>query len=504
MKKNQSEMHSEGISENVSFVRMLVIYLLICGIGVTLLLVSFDSLIREHDKKLTTDICSLVTEKMNNSIRYMTSAAQNMADLFSAQNYEDLQELYDTLSLSQQDSSYVSLGFIDANKKIYATPTELEEFEKWGLLETADLADPISISAPYRSGATGQPVYTMFADLTYDNGKKGYLFLTYPLKEIQTMAYTESLSEDMEIWLMEAASDNIIQCAGSSTYSIGSWNNALLSMRMQIDAADENAYIQWKDKMLHGEKSASVSYHIGKETYTQVYSDIDFMYGWYVVVRIPSSSLSSAIQQFRKNVILFLSVLLVATAILFVLLHKREAAEKRVLENLSVHDPLTSVMNRRAFDFAAENYLEKGARAGASLLFMDVDYFKQVNDRFGHDAGDRILKEFSAALRELFGETSYISRYGGDEFVILVRSADTVKVSERLTHLQKKAAAIKPSDHPEEYGDFVLTFSCGAAVFPKDGEHFQELKASADSALYRVKKNGRNHFGWYFEMPGSK
>ncbi len=504
MKKKGSMSHSDEINENISFFRMLVIYLLICGIGVILLLVSFDSLIRNHDRKLTADICTLVTEKMNNSIRYMTSAAQNMADVFSAQNCDDLQELYDTVSQAQENSSYVSLGFIDAEQKIYATPTELEEFEKWRLLETADLADPISISAPYRSGEIGQPVYTMFAHFTYDNGKKGYLFLTYPLKEIQAMAYTESLTKDTEIWLMEAASDNIIQCAGSNTYSIGSWNNALLSMRMQIDAADQNAYIQWKNKMNSGEKNASVTYHIGSETYTQVYSDIDFMYGWYVVVRIPSSSLSSAIQQFRKSVMLFLSVLLVATVILFILSHKREAEEKRVLENLSIHDPLTSVMNRRAFDFAAEKYLARGAKTEASLLFLDVDYFKQVNDRFGHDAGDRILKEFSAALRELFGETSYISRYGGDEFVILVRSADTVKVSELLTHLQKKAEKIKPCDDPEEYGDFTLTFSCGAAVFPKDGDHLQELKASADSALYLVKKNGRNHFGWYFDMPPVK
>lgn len=497
MKVKENMSSPNEISRSFSFFRMLVIYLLVCCAGVSVLLVSFDRLIRSHDKRLTGNICGLVTEKMNNSIRYMTLAAENMAAGLSAQNFDDLQELYDILSQKEADSGYVSIGLIDEEDHLYAAPSELNEFQKWGLLETAKLANPVSISAPYRSGKIGQPVFTMFANYTYGGGKKGYLFLTYPLKEIQTMAYTKSLTEDAEIWLMEAASNNIVQCAGPNKNLIGSWNNALLSIRMQINDKYQNGYIVWKDKMNAGEESANLRYAIGNETYTQVFSKIDFMPGWYVVVRIPSSSLSSAIQQFRTSVLIFLGILFVATVILFILSHKRETAEKRVLENLSVHDPLTSVMNRRAFDFTAEQYLAKAHKNEASLLFIDIDYFKQVNDRFGHEAGDRILTEFSAALREVFGEESYISRYGGDEFLILVRSADKYKVNSQLAILQKKAEKIKPCDDPGEYGDFVLTFSCGAAAFPKDADDLKSLEAGADSALYIVKKNNRNGFDWY-------
>ena len=504
MKKKKNMNSPNEISSSFSFFRMLVIYLVICSVGVLALLGSFDSLIRSHDKKLTGNICSLVTEKMNNSIRYMTLAAGNMAAGLSAQDIDDLQELYDILSRNTTDRNYVSIGFIDEEDNLYATPAEQNEFSKWGLLETAALADPVSISAPYRSGEIGQSVFTMFADYTYGEGKKGYLFLTYPLREIQNMAYTQSLTEDTEIWLMEAASDNIIQCAGSNKYLIGSWNNALLAIRMQINDEYQNAYIDWKNKMNAGEESANIRYAIGNETYTQVFSKIDFMPGWYVVVRIPSSSLSSAIQQFRTSVLIFLGFLFVATFIIFILSHKREIAEKRVLENLSIHDPLTSVMNRRAFDFTVEQYLVRAHKNEASLLFIDVDYFKQVNDRFGHEAGDRILIEFSAALREVFGEESYISRYGGDEFVVLVRSADKNKVSRQIELLQQKAGKIKPCDDPEEYGDFVLTFSCGAAAYPKDADDLKSLEAGADSALYIVKKNGRNGFDWYKKTDDAK
>lgn len=497
MKAKQKISVPNEIGKSFSFFRMLVIYLLISAIGISVLLVSFNRLIRRHDKRLTGDICSLVTEKMNNSISYMTNSAVNVSAALSAQDYDNLQALYDTLSQNAAGIGYISIGFIDEKGVLYASPTEADEFEKWGLLDTAKLADPVSISAPYRSGATGEPVFTMFAEYTYGGGKQGYLFLTYPLKEIQNMAYTESLTEDTEIWLMEAASDNIIQCAGSNDYSIGSWNNALLSMRMQINPEYQDAYINWKNQMNVGAASANLTYKIGSETYTQVYSKIDFMYGWYVVVRIPSSTLSSAIQQFKTSVLIFISVMFAATVIMFILSHKRETVEKRVLENLSVYDPLTAVMNRRAFDFTAGQYLGKSLKNEASLLFIDVDYFKQVNDRFGHEAGDRILTEFAAALRELFGGEGYISRYGGDEFVVLVRSADKTKVSRQLAELQKKAEEIKPCDDPKEYGDFLLTFSCGAAVFPQDAENLKNLQANADSALYTVKKNGRNGYGFY-------
>lgn len=490
----------QEISKHFSFIKMLVIYLLICGAGVSLLLASFDGLIRNNNKKLTGDVCHLVTEKMNNSIGRISGSAENMAALLSAQDHYDLQELYEILSQDSVGSEYVSIGFIDADDHIYASSTELGEFEKWGLLDIARLADPVSISAPYRSGKTGQPVFTMFVDYTYGGGKQGYLFLTYPLKEIQKMAYTESLTGDAEIWLMEADSDNIIQCAGPNRYALGMWDNALIAIRKPIDAKYQKAYEDWKNRMNAGEESAGVTYKIHGETYTQVYSKINFMHGWYVVVRIPDSALSSAIQQFRTSVSIFLGILLIATAVMFVVFHRREAKEKKVLENLSIRDPLTSALNRRAFDFTVDQYLGylgKTLKNEAALLFMDVDYFKRVNDRFGHEAGDRILTGFSAALKDVFGDEGYISRYGGDEFVVLVRNGDQEQVSRKLELLQKKAAQIRPCDKEEECGDFVLTFSCGAALYPKDADNLNSLKERADDALYIVKENGRNGFGWY-------
>ena len=495
MANNREKKELSYIKSGISFFLAMTVFLLIFSMATAALIASFNALITSHDKKLSGEICNLISEKMNNSIRYMTTSAQNMSSVLSAQDFSSLTEIYEQLS-SENKGSYISLGFIDDDKKIYASEQEQQEFEKWNLLAVAMQADPVSISAPYRSGTTGQPVFTMFTDMQYQGGIEGWLFVTYPLNEIQNIASTQSLKEETEIWLMNAESANIIQCAGSNEYSIGSWANAYLAMR-DINQDDKPAYDGWRHKMLMGESSASLTYSIGKVKYTQVYSNIEYMPGWYVVVRIPSSALSATMSTFRNDVVTFIAVLLTVTVLLFIIIQKRNAQEKHMLEQLSIYDPLTSVMNRRAFDFAVEQRLNRPSKKEACLLFFDVDYFKQVNDRFGHEAGDRILIDFSAALKKYFSELGIISRYGGDEFVVLIDTASREQVTALLDALTVDVHHIRPTDDEEKNKGFTLSFSAGAACFPEDAETLAELEKCADAALYIVKERGRNGYEWY-------
>ncbi len=476
--------------------RTIGIYLCICLAAVITLIYIFNALIKKHDEQLTNEICNLVTEKMNSSIAYMTSSARNMSAVLSAQDCE-LDELYSQVSKSHE-GSYESVGFIDNMGKIYASETELAEFKKWDLVTVANDADRfahISISSPYRSGLTGELVFTIFTHMTYGGGKNGKLFVTYPLKEIQNMAATDTLKSQTEIWLMDAASSNIIQCAGSNKYSIGSWNNALIK-KQEIDSKYQNAYSDWKSKMDLGEEQGTLVYRVDGQLYTQVFSKADFMHGWYVVVRLPSSSLSQTLMQFRYSVLVFSAVLTLATLIMFIVSHRRQVQEKLILENLSIHDPLTGVMNRRAFDLSAEHTLSRISKNGAVLLFLDIDFFKEVNDRFGHEAGDTVLKGFAAELTSLFGDIGTISRYGGDEFLVLTSGISHDDTDAKLAELQQRISNMKITDSTDT-GNFRLSFSAGGALYPRNARTLKELKACADEALYIVKKNGRNGWGWF-------
>lgn len=491
MKRNNKQYN---IRTGISLAATLVACLLIFSLSIAGMIASFNALMTQHDKRLSSEICKLMTEKMDSSIRYMTDSVENMASVLSAQDFASPEVVYQDLSDAEHDS-YVSMGFIDEQGNLYATEQEQAEFEKWNLISVAKLADPVSISAPYRSGLNGQLVFTMFTDFYYHGGKHGWLFLTYPLTEIQNIATSESFEEETEIWLMNARSANTIQCAGGNEYAIGSWSNTKLTAS-SINADDKPAYDEWYEKMLGGEPSASVGYSIGETAYTQIYTGITHMPGWFVVVRIPRSALSATMSQFRNYVLIFISILLVVTVLLIMIMYEQSTREKEMLEQLSIHDSLTSVMNRRAFDYAAEQRLSRSGKQ-AMLLFFDVDYFKQVNDRFGHEAGDKILVEFSGLLKKHFGEMGFISRYGGDEFVVLLDATSKVDVNTMLDQMTEDVHAVKPTDDPKKNEGFCLSFSAGAACFPEDADSLAHLKHCADLALYDVKERGRNGYAWY-------
>ena len=461
--------------------------------AIALLIASFNNLISKHDQNLSGEICTLVSEKMNNSIDSMTGTVSGIASVLSAQNFETPDEIYSVLK-DYEKKDYLSIGFIDSGGKMYATPEEQAEFKKWQLSKTAIHAAPVSMSMPYRSSLFGQPVVTIFSEFEYGDVRHGYLFLTYMLSDLQKIAATQSLGNDIGIWLMNAESANIIQCAGADSHAIGSWTNAYLDMQ-NINTQDRNVYREWIDRVRSGEDNIGISYSIDHTIYSQFCSKIVSMPGWYVVVRIPSSALSATMNTFRNYVLEFLAVLLLVVIVLIANMYRLSKRENTMLTQLSIHDPLTGALNRRAFDFAAEKKLSHVKEA--ALIFFDIDYFKQVNDQFGHDAGDRLLIAFSDTLKKNFGDSGIISRFGGDEFVVLTDMDSTESVTSMLDTVTEDVHAIDLTDTRTGTGSFMISFSAGAAIFPMDADSLPHLKKCADMALYSTKESGRNGYSWF-------
>ncbi|HET7538501.1 MAG TPA: diguanylate cyclase [Polyangiaceae bacterium] len=151
-------------------------------------------------------------------------------------------------------------------------------------------------------------------------------------------------------------------------------------------------------------------------------------------------------------------------------------------------DPLTNVLNRRSLESAVRQRCQLRERFG--VLFIDIDHFKQVNDRFGHDCGDRVLISVANVIRCGLRPGDAIGRYGGEEFVAIVAGAAVESarlVAERLR--QSVEEMVPPSPGPQR-----VTISIGATVFdPRQIEETQqELVRRADVALYAAKRGGRN------------
>ena len=190
----------------------------------------------------------------------------------------------------------------------------------------------------------------------------------------------------------------------------------------------------------------------------------------------------------------FIIPLVLATPLLHFTLSKlRELAiAHHELMHVAATDALTSLLNRRAFNAMVEGYLErmeqrKAAPEGA-LLIVDIDHFKDINDRFGHDCGDEALVLISRTLRETVRDIDLVGRMGGEEFGIFLPDADpgrAADVAERI-RVAIQGITFLPTGQRHQ-----ISASVGGAVFDRHLT-FEELYHVADQRLYAAKREGRN------------
>jgi diguanylate cyclase (GGDEF)-like protein len=165
----------------------------------------------------------------------------------------------------------------------------------------------------------------------------------------------------------------------------------------------------------------------------------------------------------------------------------RLEASRRELERLAHQDPLTGLANRRAA-FARLDGWATAAAPGLALAIADIDFFKRVNDKLGHDGGDASLVHFAAMLRRLVPEAWLVARLGGEEFLLAARGIDEAAFTARIEAL-RRAIAETPLITPA--GPQSLTASFGLAAL-REGESVGALITRADNALYAAKQAGRN------------
>lgn len=162
----------------------------------------------------------------------------------------------------------------------------------------------------------------------------------------------------------------------------------------------------------------------------------------------------------------------------------------RLYRNMSDYDQLTNVRNRRSSNVVIANYLRLAERHGlpVSLMIVDLDKFKRVNDTYGHQAGDDVLQHLGALLRQSFRSEDVVARWGGEEFVIAMFAMRRADAIERMAAVLEKL-----EDHefePTAGIRFRVSFSAGLSEFPGEGKDLHSLYRVADEALYRAKAAG--------------
>lgn len=158
------------------------------------------------------------------------------------------------------------------------------------------------------------------------------------------------------------------------------------------------------------------------------------------------------------------------------------------LINLAITDKLTSASNRLYFDRRLKQEIDRAKRYNQlfTIIYLDLDYFKRVNDQFGHGTGDEVLKDFAMIANNINRESDVFARFGGEEFIILAHMADKNSAYNLYQRIKK---AIEEHDFKQVK---TITFSAGIAEFNIKTDTADIILARADKALYEAKERGRN------------
>lgn len=220
-----------------------------------------------------------------------------------------------------------------------------------------------------------------------------------------------------------------------------------------------------------------------------------------------------ALENWRRQALiagLFVFFILAVIGLLLTQLWRVEIRRAKSLEDLvtsehkvrelAYHDPLTNLPNRRLLLDRLNVALSqaKRFRRSLALMFLDIDHFKDINDTFGHDVGDELLKEISRRLVSCTRNVDTVSRQGGDEFIVVLGEITHPSDAESIASKIISEVAVHPCWIADQA--FSVTISIGIAVYPIDGtDDTQELMKKADMAMYAAKAAGRNGYKFYEE-----
>ena len=217
---------------------------------------------------------------------------------------------------------------------------------------------------------------------------------------------------------------------------------------------------------------------------------------WLLVAMVCTGILYSLLLLYFMTIPLFNNLVLhcIITGTLFgltnfivaVLFYKRLEKIKRLNQQLKLSlmtDNLTGLLNRRAFDWDTENFDNSGLY---SLIFLDIDNFRDFNNHFGHDIGDNVLRKVGETIKACVRATDRVYRYGGEEITLILMDCDKKNALKMAEKIRSEISRLDNQAYPQ------ITVSLGVSSYPDDGRYIHDIIVASDKALLKAKRSGKN------------
>ncbi|WP_455757157.1 bifunctional diguanylate cyclase/phosphodiesterase [Sulfurimonas sp.] len=251
-----------------------------------------------------------------------------------------------------------------------------------------------------------------------------------------------------------------------------------------------------KDSFLGNSSTLLTKDYRGVDVLSTVSTINNQSFQWAVLTEIDSSEIISLTSGLKTNILAFVFISSIMALIAMIGITNEKNKHDKKISFQATHDNLTGLPNRKfATDFLAymlansKRFESKGA-----VLFIDLDKFKIINDTFGHEAGDVVLKEISVRLKKVLRDDDLIARLGGDEFLLISSNFSSINDIDALCKRIIKTVSEPIKDKTRNYE---VGASIGISIFPDDSVDPEELLNFSDIAMYRTKENGRNDFTYY-------
>lgn len=351
------------------------------------------------------------------------------------------------------------------------------------------LSDPLESSVDQETRVVlGVPIYDKNQQVI------GVLGASYNVTTLSHMLFDDLFDGEGDTLIVTQTGKIITYEDGNANKKQIEYGDNLFTYYAEKNKKQENTLGQVQDDFLSNESGFIRLCLDNTQTkdYYMTYMSIG-MNDWMLCYIVPVKAAQKSYAFIREYEMIFMLAFCVLVSILVIYIVRKNNREKVKILEAAQRDALTGLYNKDHTQKFIEQILQKES-GPHGFVILDIDYFKSVNDSYGHLVGDKVLSMLGKFLESQFREDDIVGRIGGDEFVILMRNiSDRDKAEQRIHNLLKNLPEMKI----EEMDNRGITISVGVALAPDNGNTFIELYRHADQALYETKRVGRNGYSIY-------